>query len=138
MSRGKYSKEFLDGLVSGMLPAVLEHSGIFSKVAGSFGLRRNQLAGILSNHASVDAAYREAMEELYDSIEEKVFEAGRSDSRFSNANAAIKVLQAVRGERWNPARRVEIEETGYRAPTDDDKREVGRNRALTVIQGGDS
>lgn len=149
-SRRKYSAEFLADLAerfaSVYVPVddegrlmVTAQAGNFSATARAFGLSSQELAALIANHDSVSRAYRAAEEAYLDFTEAALLQSAILGNKGGQGTIALKVLQARRSDKWKPVERVE-DVTGYRAPSEDEKRSSGPSggsgRTLTVLNGG--
>jgi hypothetical protein len=132
----KYTSQELATIVAKLPELILEHRGSLIDVATSLGMPRRSLIALRTSYPAVDDAIKEGDELLADKVERQLLEVALAPKEWRgiNVTAGIFSLKALRGSRWNPPNKVELDDSGYRPPAEEEKeRDTGAR--LTVVNG---
>jgi hypothetical protein len=133
----KYTSQELATIVAKLPELILEHRGSLIDVATSLGMPRRSLIALRTSYPAVEDAIKEGDELLADKVERQLLEVALDPKEWRgiNVTAGIFSLKALRGARWNPPSKVELDDSGYRQPAEEEKeRDTGAR--LTVVNGG--
>ena len=139
--KAKPKSKFTDAeltAIAAKLPALIfECKGSWTAVADKLDMPRQSLVNLVTNYPALQAAAKEGDERLADAVEATLLEVATDPKEWRgiNVTAGIFSLKALRGARWNPPSKVELDDSGYRPPAEEEKeRDTGAR--LTVVNGG--
>ena len=135
--KSKYTGAELTAIADKLPELVYEHRGSLVDIAQELGLPRQALVALQTNYPAIAAALKEGDELIADRVGRQLLDVALNpaDWRGINVTSQIFSLKALRGSKWNPPNKVELDDSGYRQPAEEEK-ESDTGARLTVVNGG--
>jgi len=138
MARKKrtYSDQEITAIKDRLPQLIFDNRGNWTVIAETLGLPRQALVGLVAKRPELQDARQEGDERLADAIEAQLCTVALDPKEWRGINVTSQIfaLKALRGARWNPPNKVELDDSGYRQP-DEEERERDTGARLTVVNG---